>query len=179
MIAGRKLATLALACLLAGCVSEHQTKHLIMSIPISFVSPSELEQESKAVAARSSSGSGRYETWKRYHDSLCKVARRYGSVSDSPDPSPDFYFSGDWFHELSDGFALLTTRGLSSQALSDFQSIVAAHHSHARLNMGGEVTTRLYGLDILLTSSGIFVAWAGQTPTGCKAKLSAIGVSLE
>jgi hypothetical protein len=49
--------------------------------------------------------------------SLCEVARRYGSVSDTPDPSPDFYFSGDWFHELSDGFALLGTRGLSLEAL--------------------------------------------------------------
>ncbi|NBR87290.1 MAG: hypothetical protein EBS84_17275 [Proteobacteria bacterium] len=63
--------------------------------------------------------------------------------------------------------------------MRDFQSIVAAHHSDALLNMGGEVTTRLYGLEILITSSGIFVAWDGQTPAGCKAKLSAIGVSLE
>lgn len=175
----RTLATLALASMLGGCVSEQRTKGPSMSIPISFVSRSDLKREGEAVAARRSAGEGRYETWKRFHDSLCKVARRYGSVSDCPDPAPDFYFSGDWFHELSDGFALLTTRGLSSQALRDFHIIVAAHHPAARLDMGGEVTTPLDGLDILITASHIFVAWDGQTPTGCKAKLAAMGVRLE
>ena len=149
-----------------------------MPTPISFVTDSELSQQSKALQARRPSGAGKYETWKRYHDSLCAVAERYGSVSDSPEPAPDFYYSGDWFHELSDGFALLTPRAVSAQSLRDFQKVVAAHHADARLNMGGEVCSTLYGLDILVTSSAIYIAWRRESAEGCRAKLQALGVEL-
>jgi hypothetical protein len=149
-----------------------------MSVPISFVTASELSKESKSLQARRPSGAGKYETWKHYHDCLCAVAERYGSVSDSPEPAPDFYFPGDWFHELSDGFASLTPRAISAQALRDFQKIVAAHHAAARLNMGGEIRSPLCGLDILITSSAIFVAWDGESAQDCRAKLQALGAEI-
>lgn len=149
-----------------------------MPTPISFVTASELSQESKSLQARRPSGAGSYETWKRYHDSLCAVAKRYGSVSDDPEPTPDFYYSGDWFHELSDGFALQTQRAVSAQALRDFQKVVAAHDANARLNMGGDILTPLDGLDILITSSSILVAWGDESAQGCKSKLQALGIEL-
>ena len=179
MIAARLFSTLVLACMLSGCDSHPTAQVRRTNIPVTIVSSSDLEREREALSTRTTSDSGRYETWERYHDALCKVARGYGSVSDSPEPTPDFYFSGDWYHELSDGFALLTTNGLSSQALREFQSTVSAHHPGARLDMGGEIATSLAGLKLLITGSGIFVAWEGQTATGCKGKLSALGVSLE
>lgn len=161
----------------AGC--ERLPKSSSMPTPISFVTASDLKKESKAVASRRSRRSGTYKTWKRLHDPLCVVALRYGRVSDSPDPTPDFYFSGDWFHQLTDGFALFTTRGLSAQALREFHQVVAAHHADAEVSLGGEVTTQLYGLDILITASCILVAWEGETPEGCKAKLMALGVRFD
>ncbi len=119
-----------------------------------------------------------YENWKRFHDALCRVAKAHGRVSDSPEPAPDFYYSGDWFHELTDAFALFTAKGLSVESLRNFQRVVANYHSAASLSLGGEVETDLFGLHVIITSSDVFISWRNESAAGCRAKLEALGVNL-
>jgi len=150
------------------------------STPIKIVSSSEFKRQGDELRERTPKSIGNYETWKRFHDALCLVASRHGTVSDSPEPTPDFYFSGDWFHELSDGFALMTPKIISSKLLRDFQKVVAAHHPNARLNMGGDFQTPIEGLEILVTASSIFVSWwKCESPTICAEKLEALKVKLD
>jgi hypothetical protein len=150
-----------------------------MSQPITFLADADMQQQHKAVAARRLPNPGPYETWKPFHERLCAVAGRYGRVSDSPDPQPDFYYSGDWFHELTDGFALLTTEVISVEALREFQKVVSAHHPDANVSLGGDGGTRIFGLEILITSPAIFVAWSGRSAAECRDELRKLEVNLE
>ena len=106
-------------------------------LPIEFVS-----EEEQLVAfretGRPSPGPGEYQTWEKLHDALVAVAEEYGSASERPNPLPDFYHTGDWFDEYRDGFTLPTTKGLTAQALREFQVAVAAHHPRASLALVGQ-----------------------------------------
>lgn len=145
---------------------------------VKYLKPEEFQREKKTLQARRPREAGTYENWKRFHDVLCSVAKAHGRVSDYPDPTPDFYYSGDWFHELTDGFALFTTKGLSVESLRELQKVVAGHHRVASLSLGGEVTTALFGLHVLITSSDVFISWRNESAEGCRANLEALGVRL-
>ncbi len=161
----------------AGCSYQH-VEPSNKSMPISFVSSSELNRESTELTGRWPSGHGEYETWERYHDSLVEVAKRYGSVSWDPSPLPDFYFSGDWFHDRSDWFSLHSKSGLSAEALRDFQGVVASHLPDTRLCLHGQ-SDPIDGVEVLITSSRILVSWGDLSPKHCREKLAELGLHLE
>jgi hypothetical protein len=117
-----------------------------------------------------------YEIWKRYDDAIRNVLRRYGKVG--WDADVDFYHGGDWFHDLYDGFALMTTGALSVQALRELREIVAQHHPDAALSFGGEVDTPLRGLDVLVTPSEIYAAWYESSAATCRRKLRQAGIQI-
>ena len=125
-----------------------------------------------------------YEIWKRYHDELCAVARRFGKVGYKPAESPDFYHTGDWFHELADGFMMNDPRNFSPHVFVEFQEVVAKHHPDASMNLiGGALTVQewrsippLYGLVVLLRPSTIHVTWMLEDMDGCLRKLRHAGV---
>lgn len=145
-------------------------------IPIEFVSNERIIEESSRCGTPV--GSGKYETWERLHAAVCTVAEQYGSASWDPDPLPDFYFSGDWFDERQDSFALCSTNGLSAQALRDFQKVVAAHHSRASLHLGG-IEEPIKDLEVLITSTGIFVKWDDESPARTRQRLEKLQIRLE
>lgn len=116
------------------------------------------------------------EIWARYHDALRAVARRYGKVG--WDANVDFYHSGDWFHQLSDGFALLTSRGVTLKALREFQKVVTQHHPDAALSFGGDIDTPIFGLEILVTPSAIYVGWFQNKAVTCRRKLKKLGLNI-
>lgn len=128
-----------------------------------------------------------YEVWKRYHDELCAVARRFGKVGYKPREAPDFYHTGDWFHELADGFMIHDPGNLSPHVFSEFQEVVAKHHLDASMGLGGGALTLedwrsippLYGLAVLIRPSTIHVAWMLEDLDGCIRKLRESGVDLK
>ena len=118
-----------------------------------------------------------YEIWKRYDSSISEVMRRHRK-SVGCDADVDFYHGGDWFHELYDGFALMTTSALSAQLLHDLQAVVAQHHPDAVLSIGGEMDTPMRGLDVLITPSAICAAWYEQSAAICRTKIKETGVQI-
>jgi hypothetical protein len=145
-------------------------------VPIEFVTNDRMLEESSKCGTPV--GHGKYETWERLHDSVCAVAARYGRASWDSDPLPDFYFSGDWFDEYRDSFALYSTKGLSAEALRDFQKAVAAHHSRASLHLAG-IEEPINDLEILITSTGIFVKWDDESPARTRQRLEKLQIRLE
>jgi|ERR1022692_2186071 hypothetical protein len=117
-----------------------------------------------------------YEIWNRYDDAVSEVLRRYGKIG--CDADVDFYHGGDWFHELYNGFALMTTATLSVKALRELQEVVARHHPDAVLSFGGDLDTPMFGLDILITPTEIFAAWYESTADLCRSKLKKAGVQI-
>ena len=146
-------------------------------LPIEFVS-----EEEQLVALREtgrpSPGPGEYQTWEKLHDALVAVAEEYGSASERPNPLPDIYHTGDWFDEYRDGFTLPTTKGLTAQALREFQVAVAAHHPRASLALVGQAD-EIKGLRIHISASQILVAWDGEKAEKCRQKLERIGLRLD
>jgi hypothetical protein len=128
-----------------------------------------------------------YEIWKRYHDELCAVAERFGKVGYRPDEAPDFYHTGDWFHELADGFMLNAPGNFSRHVFAEFQEVVAKHHPDASMALsGGALTIQewrsippLYGLGVFIRPSTIHVSWMLENVAGCIRKLRAAGVDFE
>lgn len=165
-------------CVVLTACSHRAAKDDNGRIPITFVSTSQLRHE-ESLTGRKTPGAGEYETWERLHSSLCDVAKRYGRVSGSADtPLPDFYHSGDWYDELWDGFTLYSTKGLSKQALRELQAVVAAHHADASVLLVGDAD-QIVGLEVLMTSTHIFVSWENASPEQCREKLNALGINLE
>ena len=146
-----------------------------MASGVKFLGAEEFHREWEKLRARSPAEAGYYKNWKRYHEALCSVARMHDKVSDSPDPVPDFYYSGDWSRELADGFALCTAKGLSVESLRELQKVVAAHDCTGSLSLEGDVTTPLFGLDILITPTEIFISWHNESAEGCRARVEALG----
>jgi hypothetical protein len=128
-----------------------------------------------------------YEIWKRYHDELCEVARRFGKFAYTPREAPDFYHSGDWFHEQSDGFMISDPRNLSPHVFAEFQEVVAKHHPNASMILAGGDTKLeywgsippLFGLQVFIRPSTIHVAWIPENRGGCIRKMRDSGVDFE
>ncbi len=128
-----------------------------------------------------------YEVWKRYHEELCAVARRFGKVGEEPAEAPDFYHSGDWFHELADGFMTSDPRNFSPHVFTEFQEVVAKHHPDASMGLAGGGATLedwrsippLYGLVVLIRPTTIHVAWMLEGLDGCIRKLRHAGVDFK
>jgi hypothetical protein len=118
-----------------------------------------------------------YEVWDRYHSAILDALRNHGKSVGSNDEA-DFYHSGDWFHELGDGFAFRTTTALSIPLLHQLQVVVQQHHPDARLSLAGEMGTPMCGLEVLVTSSAIYAAWYKRTLETCRRKLRKIGIRI-
>ncbi len=156
--------------------------------PIQIVGYEEYASIEKALAKRrgGASKSG-YGVWKRYHDELCIVASRFGKVGYKPSEAPDFYHTGDWFHELGDGFMITDPRNFSRHVFHEFQEVVAKHHIDASMGLaGGGMTLEdwraippLYGLVVLITPTTIHVTWMLEELDGCIRKMRASGVDFE
>jgi hypothetical protein len=118
-----------------------------------------------------------YEIWERYDAAIRDVMRLHGKLV-GWDADVDFYHGGDWFHELYDGFALMTTTALSIPLLHGLQAVVMQHHPDALLSFGGEVSTPMLGLDVLVTPTEICAAWYENTAATCRRKIKEAGVHI-
>src|SRR5262245_49092835 len=92
-------------------------------------------------------GPGRYGTWARLHDRLCKALSRYGKVGRTE--RSDFYHSGDWFDSHQDGFALMTPTAISSSAFLALHRTIARHHKHSIVILEGQVLTPFTDLVVM------------------------------
>jgi hypothetical protein len=145
--------------------------------PLTIIDHAEFVQLGRSLRKqRGPSGDG-YEIWKRYDASIREVMHRHGKTV-GWDAGVDFYHGGDWFHELYDGFALMTTSALSVGMLEDFQVVVAQHHAHAMLGFGGEVDTPMRGLDVLITPTTMVAAWYEQDAATCRRMIKKTGVDI-
>lgn len=113
---------------------------------------------------------GRNAIWRRFDDAIREVMRRHHRRVGSHGRL-DFYHSEDWFHELCDGFAVMTARALTFPLLRDVQAVTARHHPAALVSFGGEMDTPVLGLHVLVTATGIFAAWKGLSAADCRTKL--------
>jgi len=128
-----------------------------------------------------------YPMWKRYHDELVAVGKRFGKVAYDPRESPAFYHSGAWFHELSDGFMTSDPKNFSRYVFTEFQEVVGKHHPDASMSLAGGGGTMkewrsipvLYGLVVLIRPSTVHVAWMLEDLKGCMKKLRDAGVDFE
>jgi hypothetical protein len=140
----------------------------------------DLKATEDRIRKRWPASAGSYEVWLRYDKAVRRVLGRYGKVGWGDDV--DFYHSGDWFHELDDGFALLspaTLAAFSTAGLHDLQMVVSKHHPDAMLSFGGELGTPIDGLEFLFTSSKILLAWYENTAATCRRKLKKAGIEVE
>jgi len=168
------LATFASSCNRQSANRETPTSSL------EFLSSIDFHVESEKLRGRLPDQEGSYQNWKVYHDKLLDIAQRHGTVSDIPDePPPDFYYSGDWFHKLSDGFAVNSQKALSSQSLKELREVVANHDDLAILNLGGGYEPPLEGLSILISSDRILVSCLGKDAQECIEFLSGLGINLQ
>lgn len=148
------------------------------SSAVSIVDYAQLTKlEKQLQRRRGESAKHGYKLWKRYDTAIREVMRRHRK-SVGWDADVDFYHGGDWFHELCDGFALLTTTALSVPLLRDLQSVVARHHPDATLSFGGEISTPMLGLDVLVTPTEIHAAWYENTAATCRRKIRQTGVEI-
>jgi hypothetical protein len=149
-----------------------------MKSPIQILDYAEFAKTETALNERRKSASeDGEETWERYHQALWAVAEAAGGVGEDPDDLDlDFYHGGDWFHELSDGFAVLTPCGVSDDVFGKFQTVVAAHHPDASLMLGGDSRSPIFGLQILITASEVYVGWIDMTAADCRKQLTELGV---
>jgi hypothetical protein len=122
---------------------------------------------------------GTYQHWKQFHEKLLTAANDHVRVSDCPTPPPDLYFSGDWFHELTDGFAVQKPKGVSAPLFENFQRIVVGHDKYALVSLCGELGTLLDGLRITILSDAIAVAWRDKPAHLCRGKLQWLGIQLD
>ncbi|MFN8711149.1 MAG: hypothetical protein ACK50J_31130, partial [Planctomyces sp.] len=118
--------------LLLFCITLYMIQYFQRNLPrIQIVSFYEINAARDAGASRLARGPGKYERWEHLHDKIESVLREYGSVSSETDPLPDFYVSGDWFHENTDGFSICSSKPLSKELLLRLQEVLSGHHRHA------------------------------------------------
>jgi hypothetical protein len=101
-----------------------------------------------------------YKRWKKYHDSLVAILESCGTVSSSPNPSPDFYHTGDWFSTYEDGFDLRNTKIFTGQVLAKLQDCVASTDPGAIVEFCG-IEGEALGLDIFVTPDAAYIHWTG------------------
>lgn len=117
-----------------------------------------------------------YEDWARYHASLVQVASRYGVVTDHWEGG-DFFHTLDWFTSLTDNFSLLTPDPLKRIRLGTFQDAIAQHSAFGLLEIGGERSTPVDGLEILIHPKVVLMMWRGKTRDECREHLLSMGLS--
>lgn len=145
--------------------------------PIRFVEKEKLERAESQAFSKLSRGPGSFERWEQCHEKLKAVLVQYGTVSWHPDPLPDFYFSGDWFHECTHSFDPSNPASVSSQLLLSLQNVLQGHDKTALLFLWGD--EKLDGLRIFLSTSQILICWEGLTPEECRARLKELGAEID
>ena len=150
-----------------------------MDLPrIEIVSSASMDTAKDDASARLKPGPGKFERWERLHESVKSLLSKHGTVSWDPDPLPDFYFSGDWFHENSDGYSIFSSGTIKKDLLQQLPRVLAAHHKDAILEMNG-IEGAIEGLVIFVTSTGVSVAWQGLEGYACEKRLRELGVTLD
>jgi hypothetical protein len=116
-----------------------------------------------------------YESWKKYDKAIRDVLKKFGKVG--WDDDVDFYHGGDWFHELYDGFALKNSKALSIELLAELHQVVSKFHADAIFELGADLGTPLFGLEIVVIAEGIFAGWYKYDAAECRRKLKELKVS--
>jgi hypothetical protein len=145
---------------------------------ISIVSSDSIEFAKGEAMSRLKHGPGKYERWEHLHESIKSELSKYGTVTWDPDPLPDFYFSGDWFHENSDGYGICSLKPINKHLLNALPQVLAAHDNDAILEMNG-IEQPIEGLVIFATSTEVLVGWGGMDLNACSKRLRELGIALE
>ena len=145
---------------------------------IAIVSSDSIDFAKSEATSRLKRESGKYERWERLHESIKSVLCQYGTVTWDFDPLPDFYFSGDWFHENSDGYGICSIKPINKHLLNALPQVLAAHNNHATLEMKG-IEQPIEGLVIFVTSTEVLVGWDGMDSSACSQRLRELGIALE
>lgn len=153
-------------------------KPTLPSKRVAIVSSDSLDFAKNESTARLKSGPGKYERWERLHASIKSVLSEYGTVSWDPDPLPDFYFSGDWSHEISDGYSICSPKPIRKQLLYRLPHVLAAHDKDAILELNG-IEQPIEGLVIFATSTEVLIGWDGLDQNTCTKRLRELGLTLE
>jgi hypothetical protein len=144
---------------------------------LEIVSFKKLDAARDAAHSRLNPGPGSFERWEGLHESVKLVLADHGTVSWDPDPLPDFYFSGDWFHENSDGYSIYSPKPITRDLLRKLPHVLASHHEDAILQMNG-AEQQIRGLVIFATSTGVLVGWDGLDRNACEQRLRELGIEL-
>jgi hypothetical protein len=166
---------LLLLATVAGCMQDTAPSDLPR---LEVVSSKELDAARDSASSRLKRGAGKYENWERLHESVKSCLRNHGTVSWDTEPLPDFYFSGDWFHENSDGYRICSPRPITKDLLRKLPHVLSNHHKDAILEMNG-TEHPIEGLVIFATSTGVFVAWDRLDRNECKKRLRELSIELD
>ncbi|WP_144059255.1 hypothetical protein [Rhodopirellula sp. SWK7] len=167
--------SLSLLVYLVGCMEPTPPQH---SRRIAIVSSESMDIAKSEATSRLKTGPGEYERWERLHESVKSVLSEYGTVTWDPDPLPDFYFSGDWFHEHSDGYSICSSKPINKQLLDALPQVLAAHDENAILEMNG-IEDPIEGLVIFATSTEVLVGWDGLDRNACEKRLRELGITID
>lgn len=167
--------SLSLLVYAVGCMEQMP---LSESSDITIVSSDAIGTARAEASSRLKQGPGNYERWERLHESVKAALLEHGTVSWDPDPLPDFYFSGDWFHENSDGYSVCSSEPIKRDLLKKLPPVLASHHEDAILEMNG-IEQPIEGLLIFATSKRVLVGWDGLDQNDCEKRLREIGLTLD
>ncbi len=148
------------------------------SFRITVVSSDSMEIARSEASSQLKTGPGDFYRWERLHEKVKTVLRAYGTATWDPDPLPDFYFSGDWFHENSDGYSICSSRPITRDLLRQLPTILSSHHDDAILEMNG-TEPPIEGLVIFATSKEVLVAWDGLDRRECEQRLRELSIELD
>jgi hypothetical protein len=145
---------------------------------IAIVSSDSIENAKREASAKLKAGPGDYERWEHLHENLKSVLGAYGTVTWDTDPLPDFYFSGDWFHENSDGYSICSPKPINRDLLLRLPLVLSSHHVDTILEMNG-IEPPIEGLVIFATSKEVLVGWDGLDRHDCEERLRELGIKLD
>ena len=167
--------SLSLLVYVVGCMEPTPPQH---SRRIAIVSSESMAIAKSEATLRLKPGPGEYERWERLHESVKSVLSEYGTVTWDPDPLPDFYFSGDWFHENSDGYSICSSKPINKPLLDALPQVLAAHDENAILELNG-IEAPIEGLAIFATSTEVLVGWDGLDRNACEKRLRELGITID